>query len=215
MLIDINLLPQKEAKNKSLLTFIVISCFLLFIGGAFAFWINATYTKKLENIEQQIATAEQLVASEQQKITAYESASSIADLENAVKWAKSYPIKTVPILKNLTALLPERGFIQSINYEETGLLQLTIQFEMSREAAYYLNSLLESDWVTNARLETLDAVTGFYDKKFGEPDAGFDDRAIKNEKYIPRYLGLYEIELNREVLKASGDSSHEEGGDGL
>ncbi|MEK4147151.1 hypothetical protein NST02_08800 [Robertmurraya sp. FSL W8-0741] len=215
MLVDINLLPQKEAKNKSLLTLIVISCLLLLIGGAFAFWMNATYTNKLENIEQQIATAEQLVASEQQKIIAYESSNSITDLENAVKWVKSYPIKTVPILKNLTALLPERGFIQSINYEETGFLQLTIQFEMSREAAYYLNSLLESDWVTDARLVTLDAVTGFYDKKFGESDDGLDDRAIKNEKYIPRYLGLFEIELNREVLKANGDSSHEEGGDGL
>lgn len=215
MLVEINLLPQKEAKNKSLLLLAIISIVILLIGGFFAYWFNRSFENKLASLEQQISTTEQLVANEQQKVVAYESSNSLADLENTVKWATDYPLKTVPVLKNLTTLLPERGFIQSFTYEELGVVKIGIQFETSREAAYYLNSLLESDWVHEAKLNQLDAVTGFYDRTFGESDDGPDESELKNEKYIPRYLAEYEVELNRDVLKAevNAQAPEEQGGD--
>ncbi|MGG0716317.1 fimbrial protein [Robertmurraya massiliosenegalensis] len=207
MLVDINLLPQKEAKNKSLLTLAIVSSAILLIGVVIAVFLNNSYNSKLAELEDQISLTEQLVEVEQQKIVAYQSSNSITDLENTVKWAQSYPLKTVPVLKNLTAILPERGFIQSFTYEETGSIRITVQFEMSREAAYFLNSLLESSWVNDAKLNSLDAVTN---DKFTEMEDIEDERTAN---YIPRYLGQYEIELNREVLKENGDPSLEEGRD--
>lgn len=212
MLVEINLLPQKEAKNKSLLVLSIISVVILLVGGFFVYWLNQTYKNKLELIQQQISTTEQLVASEQEKITSYESSNSLGELENTVQWAADYPLKTVPVLKKLTRLLPERGFIQSFTYEEIGIINFTVQFESSRDAAFYLNSLLESDWVTGARLNNLEAVTGFYDRAFGKPDDGPDESKMNNEKYVPRYLAEYEVELNRDNLKLEATAESSEGG---
>lgn len=215
MLVEINLLPQKEEKNKSLLLLVIIATLILLIGGFFVYWLNNSYEKKLASLEQQITTAEQLVLNEQQKIVNYQASNSLSELENTVKWAKGYPLKIVPTLNKLTALLPDRGFIQTLSYVETGIVNLTVQFETSREAAFYLGTLLESNWVHEASLTNLSAITGFYDRTFGETDEGPDETSLKNEKYLPRYLGTFEVELNREVIKeeAVENSSIEEGGD--
>lgn len=214
MLVEINLLPQKEAKSKSLLLLTIIAVIILLFGGFFVYWLNRSFDKKIESLEQQILTTEQLVLKEQEKIVSYQSSNSMTELENTVRWATDYPLKTIPVLKKITALLPERGFVQNFTFEEMGLISFSVQFETSREAAYYLNSLLESDWVSEARLNKLSAITGFYDRTFGETDEGPDDSSLKNEKYIPRYLGTYEVVLNKDILKedAAAESS-EEGGD--
>lgn len=214
MLIEINLLPQREVKNKSLLLLTIISATILLIGGFFAYFLNRTFEYKLASLEQQISTTEQLVEAEQEKIISYEATDSLSELERTVQWAQSYPIKAVQVLQSLTALLPERGFIQTFTYEETGKVLFEVQFETSREAAYYLNALHESDWVSTAKLNSLDADTEFYDKKFGEADDGPEEGKLSNEKYIPRYLGQYEVELNREFFKES-NSSTTEGGVGI
>lgn len=215
MLVEINLLPQKEEKNKSLLLLVIISVILLLIGGFFAYWVNRSNNIKLNTLDQQIAANEELVAYEQEKSKSEESSDSYTKLENTVKWAEEYPAKTVPVLQKLTALLPERGFIQTFNYVETGIIQVGIQFESSREAAYYLNSLQESNWVEDSKLLSVDAITSFYDKKFGESDDEIDKSKLKNETYLPRYLSQFEISLDRDVMKneANNHSSNELGGD--
>ena len=214
MLVEINLLPQKERKNKSLLLLAIISIIILLIGGFFAFWLNGTYVNRLASIEGQIATTEQLVAIDQQKVTSDVSSDSVSQLENMVEWAKQYPIKTVPVLNKLTEFLPERGFIQTFQYEETGMVLLSIQFESTREAAYYLNTLLQSDWIEDAKLNTINADTQFFDKQIGESEV--DETKLKNEKYVPRYIAEFEVTLNKNVIKseiASQSSEQKEGED--
>lgn len=207
MLVEINLLPQKEAKNKSLLLLAIIAVILLLSGGFFLFWLNYTTEKQLTFLEQQISTAEQLITIEQDKLIVYDSSNSAVELERTVEWAKDYPLKTVPLLQKLTALLPERGFVQAFSYDEQGLVDVTIQFESNREAAFYLNTLLEADWVDEANLTRLVAVTQFYDKTTEQET---NDNHLKNEKYVPRYVGEYEITLNRSLLQA--ESSERIGG---
>lgn len=215
MLVEINLLPQKEASNRSLLLLAIILSALIVIGGIVIYWLNRTYENQISSLEQEITATEQLVANEQQKMVSYESSNSLVELENTVKWAADYPLKTVPVLHKLTALLPERGFVQTFAYEEIGIVKFSVQFETSREAAFFLNSLLDSDWVETARLNQLNAVTGFYDRTLGQEDGGDEDSSLKNEKYIPRYLGEYEVTLNRDILKeeVNQSSSKEQGGD--
>lgn len=215
MLVEINLLPQKEEKNKSLLLLVVISVIILLIGGFFAYWVNRSNNIKLTTLDQQIAANEELVAYEQEKSKSGESSNSYTELENTVKWAQEYPIKAVPVLQKLTALLPERGFIQTFNYVENGIIHVSIQFESSREAAYYLNSLQESNWVSDSKLLSVDAITSFYDKKYGESEKEIDKSKLKNETYLPRYLSQFEISLDRDVLKkeANNHSSNELGGE--
>lgn len=208
MLVEINLLPQKETKNKSLLLLAIIAVVLLLSGGFFAFWLNHMTEKDLAFLDQQISTAEQLISIEQDKLVAYDSSQSAVELEKTVEWASDYPLKTVPLLQKLTALLPERGFIQTFSYDEAGHVDVTIQFESNREAAFYLNALLETDWVAEANITNLVAVTQFYDKTTEQETM---DNRLKNEKYVPRYVGEYEITFNRSVLQA--ESSEGTGGD--
>ncbi len=205
MLVEINLLPQKERNNKSLLLLAIISSIILLIGGFFTFWLNGTYVKKLASIEEQIATTEQLVAINQQKVTSDGSSESVTQLENMVEWAHQYPIKTVPVLNKLTELLPERGFIQTFQYEETGMVLLSVQFESTREAAYYLNTLLQSEWIEDAKLNAVNADTQFFDKQVGESEP--DETKLKNEKYVPRYIAEFEVKLNKNVIKSEIDST--------
>lgn len=203
MLVEINLLPEKEAKKKSLLVLIIISIVILFIGGVTLFFLNRMYESKIASIEQQIKTTEELVAIEQQQMVSYESSDSVDQLQQTVDWASQYPVKTIPILNKLTELLPERGFIRTFNYEETGTVQFSVQFESSREAAYYLNNLHSSDWFETASLNSVNAETHFYDKQIGQTEP--DETKLKNEKYVPRYIADFEVTLNKNVIKEKID----------
>lgn len=208
MLVEINLLPEKETKKKSLLVLIIILIGILLIGGGTLFFLNRMYESKITTIEKQIASAEELVAIQQQKLVSYESSDSIAQLKQTVDWAGQYPIKTVPVLKKLTELLPERGFIRTFNYEETGTVSFSVQFESSREAAYYLNNLHSSDWIETAKLNSVNAETQFYDKELGQTKP--DETKLKNEEYVPRYVADFEITLNKDVIKEKTDPQSSE-----
>lgn len=208
MLVEINLLPQKAEKNKTLIWLSILTVMILLIGGFVLYWFKEKNETKIEGLEQQIATTQQLIAVEQEKVDSSETSTSLKELESTVQWAKDYPIKTVPIIQKLTRALPEKGYLQTLTYEEVGTINLTVQFETSREAAYYLNSLQESDWVTSVNLLNLNAVTGFYDKQFKEDE--IDNSKLKNEKYIPRYLAEFEIAIDREFLKSEQTDSSKE-----
>lgn len=198
MLVDINLLPQKEAKNKTLLVLAIIFAVILLLGVFFLFWFSHRYDNQISHLDQQITSTESLIAVEQQKLVTSNATNSLTELKNTVEWAKAYPLKTIPVLQELTSLLPERGFIKTFTYGETGTVVLNVQFEENREAAFYLSSLLDSKWVSDAKITSLNAVKGFYDQTMSE---NFDDQHVKNEKYIPRYEGEFEITLNQDVIK--------------
>jgi type IV pilus assembly protein PilN len=66
---------------------------------------------------------------------------------------------TVPILRELSSLIPERGFFKAYSYNDAGEQTLTVQFDTNREAAYYLGRLKNSFYFTEADLNSLSAVT--------------------------------------------------------
>ncbi|QED48795.1 hypothetical protein [Cytobacillus dafuensis] len=196
MLVEINLLPKKESRNTALFVLVGVLIFFFLVGIFITMWVGQSYKAKIKTVEQQISTTQQLIEIDEKKMTDAESANSLEELEKAVEWAKEYPIKTVPLLRKFTELLPERGFIQSIQYEETGNIQLLVQFDTKREASYYLKSMLDTDWIEDVRLITLTA------NEPTEEETEQTARTDHEEQYIPRYLADYEIILNRSVIKA-------------
>lgn len=155
MLVDINLLPQKEPKNYNFI--ITLSCLvlsLLLISGYYLWQINSTKSE-VASLNRQIATI-QKVTRNQEEATDY-STNSVSQLKSAIEWANDYSIQIIPVMRHLTSLLPERGFIQSFGYTEAGTITLTVQFDSAREAAYFLDSLNESKWISEASLSSLAA----------------------------------------------------------
>jgi Tfp pilus assembly protein PilN len=155
MLVDINLLPQKERGKKGLIVIIsIVSALFLMLGGYYLWQIQSAKTD-IANLENQIESTKKIVEAEQTNDQQSESSMSVTVLKNAVEWANTYPIQTVPVMQYLTSLLPERGFIQSFSYTEAGTVSISVQFDSGREAAYFLDTLNESEWIDEVSLSSL------------------------------------------------------------
>ncbi|AVD56612.1 MULTISPECIES: PilN domain-containing protein [Heyndrickxia] len=154
MLVEINLLPKKEPKNIALLFWggILAGAFAIFL---IIFFIVLHQTKQeLAAVNQQIKQTEALQAAEQ---AAQKSNADIQDfkkLSSAVKWASDTPVKTVPVLDKLTKLLPQYGYITDFSCSSTGA-NVTVQFDASDEAVYFLKRLNDSPYFSGAVLNSI------------------------------------------------------------
>lgn len=157
MLVEINLLPQKEPRKKSF--FIIITAMaVIFLSLGTYYFLQIQSTKSdITNVDVQIKQTKDLAAIEEKNANKSESELSITLLKSAVEWANSYPIQTIPVMQHLTGLLPERGFIQTFAYTEAGTVTISVQFDSAREAAYFLDNLNESEWIDDANLSSLTA----------------------------------------------------------
>jgi type IV pilus assembly protein PilN len=191
MVIDINLLPKKEPKNVVFLVSTVI-VLLLAMATAFVFYVSMQKAEiKIHSLTQELKQMRTLEAVEQQKLANVQSLQEFQELEKTVKWAEQYPMKTVLLLRKMTKLLPERGFVMSFSYAEDGTVSVTVQFDTSEEAAYYLKSLSDADFVTEVQLKSLTTM----EDKSGEEN-------VEEEKNVlPRYLAQYELHVNKNALK--------------
>jgi Tfp pilus assembly protein PilN len=157
MLVEINLLPQKEPKKFNILYLSTIIVIFVIVGGIY-YWQIQTAKTDVEALDKQITATKKITEKEESKANVNEASQSSNTLKIAVDWARDYPVPTIPVMKELTSLLPERGFIQSFAYAEAGTVTLTVQFDSSREAAFFLNSLKDSEWIKDASLSSLNAV---------------------------------------------------------
>jgi type IV pilus assembly protein PilN len=191
MVIDINLLPKKEPKNVVFLVSTVI-VLLLAMATAFVFYVSMQKAEiKIHSLTQELKQMRALEAVEQQKLANVQSLQEVQELEKTVKWAEQYPMKTVLLLRKMTKLLPERGFVMSFSYAEDGTVSVTVQFDTSEEAAYFLKSLSDADFVTEVQLKSLTTM----EDKSGEEN-------VEEEKNVlPRYLAQYELHVNKNALK--------------
>ncbi|MBT2727069.1 PilN domain-containing protein [Bacillus sp. ISL-75] len=159
MLVEINLLPQKEPKKIGFI--ITLSCLvgLLVLTGAYYLWQTNSTKSVIASLDRQITMTKKIAEKENKSTETVEATSSVSQLKTAIEWANDYPIQTIPVMRHLTSLLPERGFIQSFAYTEAGTISLTVQFDSAREAAYFLENLNESKWIEEASLSSLAAAS--------------------------------------------------------
>ncbi|MGF6948248.1 Tfp pilus assembly protein PilN [Neobacillus sp. B4I6] len=159
MLVEINLLPQKEPKKIGFI--ITLSCLvaLLLLTGAYYLWQTNTAKSNIASLDRQISMTKKIAEKENKSTDTAEVTSSVSQLKSAIDWANDYPIQTIPVMRYLTSLLPERGFIQSFAYTEAGTISLSVQFDSAREAAYFLDNLNESKWIEEASLSSLAAAS--------------------------------------------------------
>ena len=207
MLVEINLLPKKERKNRGVLLIILSSLLLGILCGILYFWQYQTYQSQINALEQEYEAIMQTIEVEQERVVNLEDSNSVNQLAEKVKWADQYPVKSIPLLRHLIGFLPERGFIESFSYTEDGTVDLEVRFDKTEEAAYYLNELSSTEVIANALVTSLEAA----------PEEEETEETIDNSteqlNYEPRYIGAYELTLNLPVvkqLKANGDLLSEE-----
>ncbi len=196
MQVEINLLPRSSEKKITYKIGVLILILVAALSIAIIYFWGNHYEQKLDKVNQQISNTQTLIAAEDAKHEESDAVGSIAVLQQAAEWADHYPIDTVKLMQQLIALLPERGFIQFFSYTEGSKLILKVQFDTNRDSAFYLNSLLEADWVIDAKLKSLTA-------NAEAPDTVEEQEGNKlpNSYYVPRYLAEYEISFDRAKVK--------------
>ncbi|RLQ98053.1 PilN domain-containing protein [Falsibacillus albus] len=209
MLIDINLLPEKKVKKRTSLYLIagILAAAILF-GIILIFQVNSQKAH-LKTLDAKLQEQKQIEITMQKRIKTFETSDSFQQLDQAVKWAESYPVKTGPVLDKLTALLPERGFFNEFGYAEDGTVSLRVQFDSESQAAYYLDRLKKADWISDANIMKL-STSQIDDTNKGSANltatAGADN-------VLPRYIASYEIKLNKSIIQSESDESSEVEGD--
>ncbi|XJZ26373.1 PilN domain-containing protein [Bacillota bacterium Lsc_1132] len=158
MLVEINLLPRKEPRKFGFLAALAIFTSLFLVTAALYFWQIHSTNQQLKTVNKQIAITSKIAENQIKQSQLRESSNSVNSLKSSINWIQASKIETVPILDELTSLLPERGFILSYQSEtESETVQLTVQFDTANDAAYYLNRLNHSKMVTEASISSVNS----------------------------------------------------------
>lgn len=210
MLVDINLLPDKERERS---TYVIAA--LAIIGAALLVWLGFfiaanSLTKENDSLNHQLATVLQSQEDIRANLQVSQSLGAKKQLEETVEWAEFYQLDTVPVIKETISLLPLRGFFRSVEFTETNLAVLTVQFDTTTQAAHYLSRLQSSSVLSSAALNSVVA----------EELDEVPENALWNP--LPRYIAEYSIMLTDSRLKIEGTAEttevvvpevDEEGGD--
>lgn len=209
MLVDINLLPERDRERSKAL---ILS--LIILLSAMLFWLaffimanrNADEAERLDARTQEMRLAGAEIRSRMQGT---ETMADREQLELTIGWAESYQFPTAPLLRHLVSLLPVRGFIMDYTYTGPHTADLSVQFDRYEQAAYYLARLkaatpVESAILNDVSASPLDEET---DEEGNPVDAG--------EIVVPRYIATYTIEFVDPRVPAEGTAEEPaEGGEG-
>lgn len=209
MLVDINLLPQKEKKTKASYIVLLASLLIVLIIAAVIFFVIQDRKQEISDIETRLTQTNELLEAKRDKLEKYQSSNSVTDLQNAISWADNQPYDVVYMLGELTKLLPERGFISEFELDEENVINQQVQFDTKSEAAYYLSLLTSVEWIEEAVL-TEAQTSDLTDE---------EEETQTNEETLPRYIANFEMRVNIPALKDANqaaqdenDSSQDEGG---
>lgn len=203
MLVDINLLPQKERDRPA---FLIAAISILLI--AIVIWAVLFFMARANAAEQAdyLAQTEQISAEQAVLRAEIDQSAGLNEeqqLQATVDWAVNYQYDTIPLLNELVSILPERGFFNSFSYIEPNQATLTLQFDTTRQAAYYLTQLKASELIASV---TLDSVANqAVETAVVEGEAIPEDAILEN----PRYLATYSIVFADERIPAEGTAEGE------
>lgn len=222
MLAEINLLPQREQKKVGFVIVAAIVLGLALLIAAFNFYQIHSAKKEIDTADQQISVIQNTIQMEAQKKKTPDLTNSINLLKSAIDAEKQSEIPTVLVMDNLTALLPNRGFILSFAYQNAGTINVTVQFDSAEEAAYYLNHLEQSKLIADVNISSLTAIpmvrpadtgagsgTGTNGNQTNsaalttEGSTALSGTALSDSKQymMPRYTGQFVINLNLDAAK--------------
>lgn len=203
MLVDINLIPKKEKRNPRFFIYLILLLLIAAVAGVLFYWQYSIQKESVQRIDKQILQVREATATVEQNILNTQSSSnSITELHRVIDWADSFPIDTVFLLQHLTTLLPDRGFFDEFIYKEDASIELTIQFDTTRQSANYLTGLTKSNLIASASLVSVKS-----DESGKTEDSNIDE---DTSSYLPRYLAVYNIVLNQEALKEAVKEDEEE-----
>jgi len=186
MIVEINLLEEKEKRN--IVPFIIafVGIFLLIATFVAIGLQKQSVESKQEEIQNNIDRVRQ-EQSEYQAILRDETQEDRRQLQQAVEKVEGSIFPSVSLLERMIALLPERGYFERYIYTKDNNLQLIVRFDSLQEVAAYTNTLLEEKGIENVELSniTTEQINEQYDPL----------------EYRPRYIANYQVDIDSDVWK--------------
>lgn len=198
MLVDINLLPEKERERSTLLIAALVMLGAAILFGSILFILSLSLSKEAARAETQIASLHASQEVIREKIQPSTNASDREKLASTVAWAEAYRFDTLPLLREMIALLPERGFFVSFEFTAPHESTVVVQFDDKSDAAYYLTRIKSSTVVSSAMMESVVA-----ERLDEETDV----------MTLPRFEAMYHIEYIDErgaVVEIEGTDAAED-----
>jgi len=207
MLVDINLLPEKEKERSTLLI-----AALAILGAAVLFWLvlfilSNNLAKETATLEQQLIVLQESHEEIRSELQQTDSGDEKKLLASTVDWAEGYQFDTVPLLHGLINLLPERGFFQTFDFTGPNLATVVVQFDTKPDSAYYYTRLKSSQSISEIRLDSVKVESVLTEEANPTPDV------------LPRYMATYSILFTDQRIAIEGTAevdeaeSSDEGGD--
>lgn len=202
MLVDINLLPEKDRERSTLLIAALGVLGAAILAWLILFLVANNYEKQSRNLEMQMITLTGQQLDVRASLQVSEFAADKRSLESTVMWAENYQFDTIPLLAGLVRLLPERGFFDTFDFESPNMAILMTQFNTTGEAAYYLTRLQSADFIHSVSLESVTAE----EIELEEDDINY------NLHTLPRYLAVYNVTFYDERIVPDVEEDEAEGG---
>ncbi|RKL65912.1 hypothetical protein CR203_17720 [Salipaludibacillus neizhouensis] len=186
MNVEINLLPKKARGNRIQLLLLFLLIITMMMVVVFAFLFHQNQEQRSQQLEREIENVREM----QQVITARQAnmGSDGSKLESAVEELEGQRKPISRLLETFVRQLPERGFIETFEYQEEGIITADIQFDEQREAASFLHAVDELVVVEEAMI----------DEMLAEEIIFNEDEW--NEEVLPRYIASFTITLDTKML---------------
>lgn len=186
MVVQINLLPKKEQKNRTYLLIMVIFIMILVVTSFLFYRKIASLKEEIQQIQNEASEMEAMRISLEKKTEANHQANveNIKVLQEMVERVEQLPINTVDLLTRISNLLPKSAYIETFQYVEQ-TISMTIVIREEMEAAYFYRLLLEEKWTEDVKVLNVQAI---------REDA-------ENINTLSEYRAKLEIVLDKEALK--------------
>lgn len=188
MVVEINLLEQKEKRN--ILPYLVVAFFALLLL-VLSIVFNAQKSNLVEEssrLDEQISQVK--VEQESFATTSGGEGTEREQLNNSLEQLKGTVVPAIPVVEGLVSLLPERGFFESFALTGTSEITVNVRFDTIQEAAKYTNTLLQQSFISDVELAGVDT------------DVVDDTEDLYD--YQPRYIASYYIVLEESTLATEG-----------
>ncbi len=191
MLMDINLLEEKEKPNRLPYFIIGIGILALLFLAAGTWYFDSRLSSEIDIQKDQLVNLTNKQSVLQDSLN-NEELNQRTELQTAVKQEKDNILPPVRLLNDLISLLPEHGYFASYLFTSSHI-ELTVNFDSFKDAAAYTNHLSQKNYVTYVNLNNIST----------EP---LSNTSFDPFKYRPKYSASYTVEVNRELFTEERNS---------
>lgn len=160
---SIDLLPQERRNRLNRLPYLLGTAALFLVISALLIILFITGKSSIHELDEKIATSTEARDTVLAEITARRS--GVTEYNFVDKYNKIHGFlnaiykNPINIKEDLYKLLPEGGSVSNYTFEHTGALTMTVLFPTKDSAATYLQQLLQADFVTEAKVTSINLNT--------------------------------------------------------